>query len=96
MIDNEKNETRKNEKQTKEELLKKHALNDDDLEKVSGGWGDAGYETQSIICPKCGHLFYAIKDCGYLMDIICPLCNWSHDDVSLEASVNGFYTDMFL
>lgn len=40
MIDNEKNETRKNEKQTKEELLEKHALNDDDLEQVSGGQND--------------------------------------------------------
>ena len=37
MIDNEKNETRKNEKQTKEELLKKHALSMEDLEQVSGG-----------------------------------------------------------
>lgn len=43
MIDNEKNETRKNEKQTKEELLEKHALNDDDLEQVSGG-GDGERE----------------------------------------------------
>ena len=37
MIDNEKNKTRKNEEQTREEWLKERELSLDDLEQVSGG-----------------------------------------------------------
>ena len=79
----------------RDRFLKEHELSMEDLEKVTGGWGDAGYETQPIICPECGQNFYALVDFGYLTDISCPACDWSHDDVSLEASGYSFYPDMF-
>ena len=57
MIDNEKNKTRKNEEQTREEWLKERELSLDDLEQVSGGSsvcngnciGCRGHEED---CPK--------------------------------------------
>ena len=48
MIDNEKNETGKNEEQTREEVLKDRELSDENLEQVSGGTEKKGHNLKFL------------------------------------------------